>query len=348
MFIDYESLRVFAKSALLKCSVDPYSAEKVALGLCDASLRGVDSHGIGLLTHYVRSAQSGRKNGNPNFRFISSFPAVNVLDADDAFGLAAGAVAVERAALLAEEFGVGVVPVINSSHPGAMASILRPVAEQGFIGIGFTHADSLLQSHGGIRPFFGTNPICVAAPTEQGVYCLDMATSKISWNKLLGYKRNARKLPQDVASDQSGNMTTDANEARSLMPAGSYKGYGLASFVEILCGVYTGMPIGREIPSMYNSPMTEPRHLGQFYLALRTDGSISKSDFLARMTHLTDAIRNEPAQSGASVKMPGDPEAECLTERRDSGIPIDEEMFYEFKRLASELQILAPSPKDES
>ena len=66
------------------------------------------------------------------------------------------------------------------------------------------------------------------------------------------------------------------------------------------------------------------------------------------MTHLTDAIRNEPAQSGASVKMPGDPEAECLTERRDSGIPIDEEMFYEFNRLASELQILAPSPKDES
>ena len=37
-------------------------------------------------------------------------------------------------------------------------------------------------------------------------------------------------------------------KANSLIGAGDYKGYGLASMVEILCGIYTGMNFGREIP----------------------------------------------------------------------------------------------------
>ena len=40
-------------------------------------------------------------------------------------------------------------------------------------------------------------------------------------------------------------MTTDPKRARSLIPIGGYKGYGLSAMVEILCSIMTGMNFGK-------------------------------------------------------------------------------------------------------
>ena len=49
--------------------------------------------------------------------------------------------------------------------------------------------------------------------------------------------------------------------------------------VEILCGIYTGMNFGREIPPMYTSSIKKPRQLGQLYISIRIDGALSKKNF---------------------------------------------------------------------
>ncbi|SVC71360.1 uncharacterized protein METZ01_LOCUS324214, partial [marine metagenome] len=176
----------FHREILTKIGLDQETMEAVTLGLCETSLRGVDSHGIRLLPHYVRSALSGRKNPKPNYTFTRKFPTIGLLDADNTFGHAAGMKAIDYCIEVAEEFGIGVVGVCNSSHPGAMASFALKAARQGYIAFAFTHADALTLSHNGKRPYFGTNPVCVAVPREEEEpYCLDMATSMISWNKLL-------------------------------------------------------------------------------------------------------------------------------------------------------------------
>ena len=53
--------------------------------------------------------------------------------------------------------------------------------------------------------------------------------------------KEGEKLPGEYAADEQGNPTSDPNLARSLLPIGTYKGYGLAAMGEILCGVLTGM-----------------------------------------------------------------------------------------------------------
>ena len=63
----YDHLVQFHRAILGKVGLDGQSLESVTTGLCETSLRGVDSHGAKLLPHYVRSAQSGRKNPNPNY-----------------------------------------------------------------------------------------------------------------------------------------------------------------------------------------------------------------------------------------------------------------------------------------
>ena len=54
--ISYNSLKLFAQNILNKAGLDNFSSNAVTLCLCETSLRGVDTHGIRLLPHYVNSA----------------------------------------------------------------------------------------------------------------------------------------------------------------------------------------------------------------------------------------------------------------------------------------------------
>ena len=153
------------------------------------------------------------------------------------------------------------------------------------------------------------------------------------------YKSEGIELPENFAADSMGNMTCDPDKTTCLIPAGSYKGYGLASMVEVLCGVFTGMNFGRDIPGMYTAPMNEPRRLGQFYMVIRADGCIEQEQFMKRMQELTDQVRKEPAVDGTKVMLSGDPEIEESKRRLKEGIPIDITTLLEFERLAEKFNV---------
>ena len=338
--IYYKDLKSFSDKILNEVGLDSFSIESVSHGLCETSLRGVDSHGIRLLPHYVKSALSGRKNPTPNFSFKTKFPTIGILDADNAFGHAAGMKAMTHAVDISDKFGIGAVAVQNSSHPGALASMALFAARKGYISFAFTHADSLMLTPNGRRPYLGTNPICFAVPREEKEpFCLDMATSMISWNKLLSAKSAKVKLEDNVAADKYGKMTTDPNEAVSLFPAGSYKGFGLAAMVEIMCSVFTGMAFGRNIPSMYKTPMDKQRYLGQFYMVIRADGCVDSEEFISSMQKLTDEVRNEPQYNNQKIKIANDPEIICEKERTTNGIPLDDDTLSSLKELSKKYNI---------
>ena len=79
MVVEYKELLNFTKKILKINGVDDFSVTSVSNGLCNASLRGIDSHGIRLLPHYVNSVNNGRKNGNPDFKFELNFPSIGCL-----------------------------------------------------------------------------------------------------------------------------------------------------------------------------------------------------------------------------------------------------------------------------
>jgi len=333
----YEDLVSFTSSILKKARLDEYSLDAVTIGLCETSLRGVDSHGIRLLPHYFNSAISGRKNPNPKFVVKKNFPSIAHLDADNAFGHSAGMKAIDIAMEIAETQGIATVAVSNSSHPGAMASMALRAARKGYIAFAFTHADALILSHSGSRPYFGTNPVCFAAPRQENEpYCLDMATSIAPWNRVKSNRSLNKELDEGIAADFDGKPTTDPHAARAVMPVGSYKGYGLASMVDILCGVFTGMSFGRSIPAMFTTSMTEQRSLGQLYIVMRTDGVISNEEFIDYMQQMTNEVRSEPRMDKESVMLPGDPQIICSRNRIKNGIPLDDPTLKSLKSLSIE------------
>jgi ureidoglycolate dehydrogenase (NAD+) len=344
MRFSYDSILGFTKRVLDEVGLCEHSSVSVSEGLCGASLRGVDSHGIRLLPHYVKSALFGRKNGKPNYQISERYPSAISLDADNAFGLAAGRYAVEQAISRADDLGSCIVSVRNSSHPGAMASTALFAASRGFLCFAFTNADSLVLSTNGIRPFFGTNPICFAAPRKnEEPFCVDMAVSKVPWNKVLLHMAQNKPLAEDLVADCDGNPTSDANSAVSLFPAGDYKGYALSAMVEVLCGVLSGESFGRGIPPMYTASMSQGRRLAQFYMVFKPDISITKPNYMDHMAAFTDAVRSEPAGNGKRVMLPNDPQISAAKERLEKGIPIDDVTLAALLEMADNYNIEFPS-----
>jgi ureidoglycolate dehydrogenase (NAD+) len=77
------------------------AAQAVANALTETSLRGVDSHGIRLLLHYIKAVQGGRINPNPKLAFTRTGPGTGIVDGDNGFGHYASYFAIDPAVALA-------------------------------------------------------------------------------------------------------------------------------------------------------------------------------------------------------------------------------------------------------
>lgn len=330
-------LERLCRDLLASRSVRQDVLEQVTTSLLQTSLRGVDSHGIELLPHYVRALDAGRINGAPDYRFEQTGAATARLGADHTFGHAAGATAVDRAMSMAVESGAAIVSVYDSTHFGAAAFFALRAAERGYLGLSFTHADALMLSAGGTRPFFGTNPICFAAPCrDEEPFCLDMATSFVSWNKILRYRASGAALPAGWGFDAEGDPTLDAGAVRALAPAGEYKGFGLSMMIDILCGLLAGMPVGRDISRMYADPIEQRRHLGHFFMVIDIARFIDPVIFRDRLQELMNRVRTEPAKDPSHpVMVPGDPEKLAFRRRSIEGIPVSRPVFEQFQALGA-------------
>jgi len=344
VFVSADGIRSFIKDVLLKVKVNNDVAGYVAEGLVQTSLRGVDSHGIRLFPHYLEGVKKGRINPVPNYEFKRTSPSSGILNADHTFGHAAGMEAAKKAVEIANEAGTGHVAVYNSSHFGAAAYYALEIAKHDMIGMSFTNTDALIRTYAGKGAFLGNNPFCAVVPLEDGEpFCLDMATSIITFNKVKQHRENNFPLPDKVAAGIDGCETTNAGEATMLLPIGKYKGYGLSMFIEILCSLLTGMPYGPHIPKMFEAPMTDKRYLGHFIIAMRIDCFQNKGEFKKRMSIMVDEIRNAPVMDeDVPIQVPGDPEKAIAKKRGRTGIPIDEKLLKEFINFCKDYNINFP------
>lgn len=333
--IPHQKLRDFGYGLFRKVGGSEKNSQLVVDGLVDTSLRGVDSHGIRLIPHYIGALELGRINKNPKFVFVKTAPSCGIFDADYGFGIAAGCQAMKKAVRLARLTGIGAVSVKNSSHFGAAAIYTLLAASNDMVGLATTNVDSLVVPYGGKRPYLGTNPICFAAPMAgEEPFCLDMATSKSPWNKILLYRGQGKKLDEDWAVGQNGKVTLDPQKAIGLTAIGGYKGFGLALVVEILSSLISGMPYGRKIVPMY--PLDKRRrNLGHFFMAIDIGRFLKVDIFKQRLKMLCNDLRKEPPiMKTQPVMVAGDPEKKAYRTRIKKGIPISNFDVEELKKLA--------------
>lgn len=336
--VPVQKLKRFVKEVLLKAKVRKDVADYVAEGLVQTSARGVDSHGVRLLPHYLKGVKGGRINPNPNYKFKRTSASTGLLDADHTFGHAAGMEAAKKAIEFAIDAGTGHIAVYNSSHFGAAAYYALEIANHDMIGMSFTNTDALIKTYAGKRPFLGNSPICFTAPCkDEEPFCLDMATSVVTFNKIKQLREEGLPAPVGAGFDSEGIETTDADEITMLSPIGGYKGYGLSMMVEILCSLLTGMPYGFHIPKMFEAPMNEKRFLGHFISAMRIDCFQDKEIFKKRLSLMMSELRNEPLLNrDIPIQVAGDPEKKSAETRSKKGIFLRLSDYRMFKKISEE------------
>ncbi|WP_299466074.1 Ldh family oxidoreductase [uncultured Gimesia sp.] len=334
--LDSDYLKEFCFQLLTHADLSQADAELVSDTLVESNLRGIDSHGVARLPHYLERIRQRSISARPEMQWEQLGPAVGRVDGDHGLGQLAMVKAADHAVELARDSGAGWVSICNSSHCGALAYYGLRIAREGMIGFAFTHVDPMVTPHGAAEPFCGTNPICITAPGKNGKsLCLDMATSITPWNTIANAAIEGVSIPDDWALDANGQGTTDPNEVVALFPFGGFKGSGLGLLIDVLCALLGGAPIGPDIPKMYGD-LSQKRLLGGLVGAIDISRFTAVDSFQERIAEIImrwGAL--QPIREGGQVYYPGEPEDLTRAERLKSGIPVGWQLIKQFNQLAS-------------
>lgn len=345
ILVRHQRLERFVGLVFQRLGLPEADAMTAAKVLVMADLRGVDSHGVirlSLHKWYVKALRDGIINPKPRVQIMSETPASALIEGDGGMGMVVGRQAAELAIEKARRVGVGMVAVRNSRHFGMSAYYAMLALPHEMIGISMTNAGRQVVPTFGQEAKYGTNPICLAAPTlEEIPFVLDMATTTAAAGKLEVAARSAHPIPLGWALDDKSEPTTDplaAQRARKLLPlggtrdGGSHKGYGLAVMVEILCGVLTGTL------ACTTPPETGVR--GHFFGAINIAAFRPVEEFKRELDNLLRYLKSTPPEKGQNrVYVAGEIEHETTQERSVKGIPLHASTITRLRELSEQLNV---------
>jgi LDH2 family malate/lactate/ureidoglycolate dehydrogenase len=348
--VDPPRLTDFIVAVLEAFKMPSATARLTADLMVRTDLRGVDSHGIGMLPRYVEHIQGGFIVPDAEPIVVRDELATALVDAQKGLGHHASTVAMRLAIAKARTFGLGAVSVFNSNHYGAAANYSMMALQHDFIGISTTNSPYLAMVPTFSRaPMLGTNPISVAAPAgTHAPFVLDMATTTVAVGKLSIAARWGKPLPTGWATAESGGPEHDAPRAlktRMLSPLGgtrelgSHKGYGLGVLVDILSGVLGGAVYGN---LFQRTGMAERRvhNVGHFMAAIDPARFRPLEEFKRDMDDMFQTLKSSPPAEGQErIYVAGEPEAETEQRRRVEGIPLAPALVRQVNDIAASLRV---------
>lgn len=344
--VDTVELQEFTKSIFLAAGLSPVHAELVADSLVMSDLRGTHSHGIVRVPFLIDRLVKGGANADPQIKAVREAPATALLDGDRALGAVTATHAMRMAMEKAHTAGIGFVAVNNSDFIGACAHYALMAMPENMIGIAWTNGYPGMTPWGGSVNNIGNNPIAFAAPgLTQGPVVLDMALSVAAGGKVRLAAKNNRRIPTDWIIDRHGKPTdnpADLAAGGALLPLG-YKGYGLAVFGEILCGVLTGSRILSEIPAWFVDTQRDIGN-GHIHMAIDISKFIEPDAFKRRVDEMAMMLKNTPLLADMQeILLPGERAWRVQKEQQITGIRISGAVWNDLLELADRLDVSAPA-----
>lgn len=327
------------------CGAAPVEACIVASELVEASLLGLDSHGVMRYIQYVDQVLEGSIKPRAEVRIVKETPNTALVDCGWNFGMVSANKMVEIAYEKADKSYISCVISMHSHHVGRLGSYVQKLAQRGMFA--FAAANSSRHGHF-VTPFGGkdgrlaTNPLAYAAPTSGLPVVMDMSTSMIAEGKIRMLMQEGKPVPEGCIQDAEGNPTTDPRKfygppRGTILPFGGrlgYKGFGLSLLVEIMSTTLAGIPV---------TPDGEKDEYinGLCLVAINPEAFFGEEEFRACMDILCGYITSTPPAAGyKEVVMPGTLDYKIRETRLSEGIPVAEETWIKICQAAARVGVI--------
>ena len=196
IYIPVKTLVDFMADALQAMGIPLEDAKIITDVLITSDLWGVRSHGIAHLHMYRERMKKGLQLPVTHWQVIKDTPTTAVIDGGNGMGMVVGYHAMQIAIQKARQYGLGAVAVRNSSHYGVAGYYPLMAVKAGMVGLSVTNAHPSTAPTFGVRPMLGTNPIAVAAPSDEAFpYLYDAATSIVPRGKIEIAARAGKPIP---------------------------------------------------------------------------------------------------------------------------------------------------------
>ncbi len=340
-WIDFDLLNRFMVDALVSSKVPLEDAKIVADVLIESDKRGIDSHGIGRFKPiYLDRIEIGIINPVTKIDIIKDDKTSAVIDGNNGMGQVVSKKAMEMAIEKAKEYGMGMVAVRNSNHYGIAGYYVTMATDADMIGITGTNARPSIAPTFGVENMLGTNPLTFGLPTDDEFpFVLDCSTSVTQRGKIEVYGRNDKELPEGWVIGRDGQTRTDTKQIlkdlttgeAALTPlggigelTGGYKGYGLATVVEILSAALADGAFMKELNGFDENHNAIPYPLGHFFVAIDPDRFMGKEIFKKVASTILSQLReSEKAPGEQKIFTAGQKEYEAWLYRKDKGVPVN-------------------------
>lgn len=336
------ALQEFTQHVFIKVGLPSEDAALEAEVLVWANLRGVDSHGVLRIPWYVERVDRGDMNPRPSIRVERETPATLLVDGDRAFGPVVTVFVMRRVIDKARAAGIGWGLIRNTTHQGAMGYYSLMAAQAGMAGIAVVCSPPNMAPYGARAAGVHNSPIAIAVPAgRHRPVCLDMATSVAAGGKLLLARDKGIPLPEGWALDAEGRPTTDPHRATILLPAGGYKGSGLAMMFETLTSLVVGNPLFA--PALAGEPGAQRHRQNSVVAAIDIGQFTDLAAYRAEVDRLVDGLRALPRAEGFDrVQVPGEPEDRITEERSQRGIPLPPGTVASLRQMAARFAVPLP------
>jgi LDH2 family malate/lactate/ureidoglycolate dehydrogenase len=341
---DPDRLRLLVAAILEGAGADPLNATTVADHLVDASLCGVDTHGIIQVPGYVAAIRAGHLDPRARPTIDAETASTVRVRGHWGFGHVTALEATRYGIDRARDQGCAAVAIVECGHIGRVGHFVEMAADAGVIALmfagGFGVEVPAAVPFGGSERVLHTNPIAFAFPGgEEGGPTFDFATTTVAGMKVSEAKRHGTTLPPGAIVDRDGAPSVDPEafyDGGALLPFGGHKGYAIAAEAEWLGRIATGAD------AFSAASPAEPvlRHQGVLAMFLRVDAFEASDVVRSSSDAMARRVRNvAPAPGFDRVRLPGDPERATRAERSETGIPVDESTWAALSGLADELGV---------
>jgi 3-dehydro-L-gulonate 2-dehydrogenase len=334
--IRFEEMKATIKSAFINAGMPEEKAEVCARIHTESSRDGVYSHGLNRVERFVDYINKGWVDVNAEPTLDKNIGAMEIYNGNLGPGILNALFAMNRATEIAEQNGLGLVSLNNTTHWMRGGAYGWQAAEKGFIGICWTNTESCMPTWGAKSTCIGNNPFIMAVPRKDGHIVLDMAMSQYSYGKLQVTRLKNQKLPFSGGFDQEGNLTDEPGvieETRRILPMGYWKGSGFAILLDVISALLSG---GLTTAGIDKSDKGSCGSCCQVFIAI-DPLKINTQEFIDKA--LSDTVEqlksSEPAVENGEIFYPGEQSLKTRNENMELGIPVDDTVWSKVKELAN-------------